>query len=206
MGLAKPKKEPYFTPEQYLEIDRSSEERYEYLDGEIFLMAGESGEHGDISMNLAVIFGNQLKDTKCRGRLKDTKVLSGAGKKNPFPQKGMFSYPDLVVICGEPKYHDDIKDVVLNPQVIVEVLSESTEGFDRGDKFVRYRMWNPTLTDYLLVSQNTPLVEHYIKQENGDWLLKEYHGLDKNFTIESIAVNLTLADIYDRIEFQDDEI
>lgn len=206
MGVAKPKSKPYFTPEQYLEIDRSTEERYEYLDGEIFLMAGETGEHGDISVNLTLIFGNQLKDTKCRARLKDTKVLSGAGKKNPFTQKGMFSYPDLVVICGEPKYHDEAKDVILNPQVIVEVLSESTESFDRGDKFVRYRMWNPTLTDYLLVSQNEPIVEHYIKQENGDWLLKEYHGLDKNFTIESTNVNLTLADIYDRIEFQDDEI
>ena len=206
MGLAKQKSKPYFTPEQYLEIDRASEERYEYLDGEIFAMAGESGEHGDISMNLATIFGNQLKGTECRGRLKDTKVLSGAGKKNPFTQKGMFSYPDLVVICGEPKYHDEFKDIVLNPQVIVEVLSESTESFDRGDKFVRYRMWNPTLTDYLLVSQNIPHVEHFIKQENGDWLLKEYHGLDKNFTIESVNVNLTVADIYDRIEFQDDEL
>ena len=206
MGLAKQKSKPYFTPEQYLEIDRATEERYEYLDGEIFAMAGESSEHGDISMNLATIFGNQLKGTECRGRLKDTKVLSGAGKKNPFTQKGMFSYPDLVVICGELQFHDEIKDIVLNPQVIIEVLSESTESFDRGDKFVSYRMWNPTLTDYLLVSQNMPHVEHYIKQENGDWLLKEYHGLNKHFTIESINVIVTLADVYDRVEFQDDEI
>ena len=197
---------PYFTPEQYLEIDRSTEERYEYLDGEIFAMAGESCEHGDISQNLSGIFYNELKDTKCRGRIKDTKILSGAGKKNPFTQKGMFSYPDLVVICGELQFHDEFKDIVLNPQVIVEVLSESTESFDRGDKFVRYRMWNPTLTDYLLVSQNMPHVEHYIKQENGDWLLKEYHGLDKSFAIESVNVNLTLTDVYDRVEFEDEEI
>ncbi len=206
MGLAKQKSKPHFTPEQYLEIDRSSEERYEYLDGEIFAMAGESGEHGDISQNLSGIFYNGLKNTDCRARLKDTKVLSGAGKKNPFTQKGMFSYPDLVVICGEPKYHDEVKDIVLNPQVIIEILSESTESFDRGDKFVRYRMWNPTLTDYLLVSQNMPHVEHYIKQENGDWLLKEYHGLNKSFTIESINVTVTIADVYDRIEFEDDDI
>ncbi|MDQ3635539.1 MAG: Uma2 family endonuclease [Acidobacteriota bacterium] len=205
MVTEKPKSKPYFTPEQYLEIDRSSEERYEYLDGEIFLMAGESSEHGDISMNLSAIFGNQLKGTDCRGRIKDTKILSGAGKKNPFTQKGLFSYPDLVVICGELKFHDEVKDIVLNPKVIVEVLSESTESFDRGDKFMRYRLWNPTLTDYILVSQNAPIVEHYIKQESGDWLLKEYHGLDKNFAIESINVRLTLTDIYDRIEFEEIE-
>lgn len=203
MGLAKTKTKPHYTAEQFLVIDRSSEERYEHFDGKIFATASESGEHGDICMNLSLIFGNQLKGTKCRGRIKDTKVLSGAGKKNPFTQKGMFSYPDLVGICDEPIYHDDVKDIVLNPQIIVEVLSESTESFDRGDKFVRYRMWNPTLTDYVLVSQNAPIIEHYIKQESGDWLLKEYHGLDKNFTIEAVNVNLILADVYDRIEFQD---
>ncbi len=201
MGLAQKKKKPRYTAEQFLGIDRATDERYEYFDGEISSMAGESGEHGDICMNLSVVIGNQLKGTKCRARSKDTKVLSGAGKKNPFTQKGMFSYPDLVVVCGEPQYHDEVQDIILNPQIIVEVLSESTESFDRGDKFVRFRMWNPTLTDYLLVSQNAPIVEHYIKQESGDWLLKEYHGVDKNFTIESIKVNLTLADIYDRIEF-----
>jgi Uma2 family endonuclease len=201
MGLPQIKKKPRYTAEQFLEIDRATEDRYEYFDGKIFAMAGESGEHGDICMNLSLVFGTQLKGTKCRGRIKDTKILSGAGKKNPFTQKGMFSYPDLVIICGEPQYHDEVKDIILNPQIIVEVLSESTESFDRGDKFVRYRMWNPTLTDYLLVSQNAPIVEHYIKQESGDWLLKEYHGLEKTFKIESVNVNLTLADIYDRIAF-----
>ena len=113
----------------------------------------------------------------------------------------MFSYPDLVVICGEPIYHDDVKDIILNPQIIIEILSESTESFDRGDKFVRYRLRNPTLTDYLLVSQNAPVIEHYIKQEDGDWLLKEYHGADKNFTIEAVDVNAALGDVYDHIEF-----
>lgn len=204
MGLAKLKTKPSFTFAEYLEIDRATEERYEYIDGEIFLMAGESGAHGDISMNLAGIFYAQLKKSKCRGRLKDTKVLSGAEAKKDFLTKGMFSYPDLVIICGEPQYHDKHADVITNPQAIVEVLSESTEGFDRGEKFIRYRMWNPTLIDYILVSQNVPRVEHYIKQENGSWVLREYHGLDKSFTIESIEVTLNLAEIYDRIEFEED--
>ena len=152
MGLAKLNRKPSYTFEEYLKIDRETEERYEYLDGEIYLMAGESGAHGDISMNLAVISGTQMRGTNCRGRIKDTKVLSGASQKTSSP-KGMFSYPDMVIICGQPQYHDKHEDVIVNPQVIIEVLSESTESFDRGEKFIRYRMWNQTLTDYLLISQ-----------------------------------------------------
>jgi len=205
MGLAKPKTKPSYTFEEYLEIDRETDERYEYLDGEIYLMAGESGAHGDISMNLAVMFGNQLKGTNCRGRIKDTKVLSGAASQKTSSPKGMFSYPDLVVICGQPQYHDKHEDVLVNPQIIVEVLSESTESFDRGEKFIRYRMWNPTLTDYLLVSQNAPLVEHFTKQPDGSWILREYHGLEASLTVESINAALNLSDIYDRIEFETNE-
>ncbi|MBS1793083.1 MAG: Uma2 family endonuclease [Acidobacteria bacterium] len=204
MGLAKIKTKPAYTFAEYLAIDRESAERYEYLDGEIYLMAGESGAHGDICMNLAIAFGNQTKGTGCRGRIKDTKVLSGAAAQNTASPKGMFSYPDLVVICGPPQYHDKHEDVVVNPKLIIEVLSESTESFDRGEKFIRYRMWNSTLTDYLLVSQTAPLVEHYIKQSDGSWLLREYRGLETSFRIETIAADLNLADIYDRIEFDND--
>ncbi len=129
MGLAKIKTKPAYTFDEYLTIDRESAERYEYLDGEIYLMAGESGAHGDITMNLAIVFGNQLKGTDCRGRIKDTKVLSGAAAQKTAAPKGMFSYPDLVVICGAPQYHDKHEDVVVNPKIIIEVLSESTESF-----------------------------------------------------------------------------
>ena len=114
----------------------------------------------------------------------------------------MISYPDIVVICGEPEYHDKHKDIVLNPTVIIEVLSESTAEFDRGVKFMRYRNFNPTLTDYILVSQDEPLIEHYSARENGDWLLKEYDGLEAVLRIDSIDCSLDLADIYDRIEFE----
>ena len=163
-------------------------------------MAGESGRHGDISMNLAGIIQAQLRGTNCRGRVKDTKVKSGA-LMNRFG-KGMISYPDLVVICGKPEYHDRHKDIVLNPAVIIEVLSESTEEFDRGVKFMRYRNFNETLTDYILVSQIEPHIEHFSRQKNGDWLLKEYYGLNAAFQIGSIDCSLNLADIYDRIEFE----
>lgn len=115
----------------------------------------------------------------------------------------MISYPDIVVICGEPEYHDKHKDIVLNPAVIIEVLSGTTEEFDRGVKFMRYRNFNDTLTDYILVSQDEPHIELYIRQPNGDWLLKEYYGLDKSFRIDSINCTIDLAEIYERVEFED---
>jgi Uma2 family endonuclease len=199
--MAFPKTKTFYTVEDYLRIDRSEDERYEYLDGEIYLMAGESDAHADISTNLIGILYNGLKGTNCRARAKDTKVRSGSLPQKPRSTKGMFSYPDVVVICGEPQYLDEHRDVILNPSVIFEVLSESTEQFDRGEKFLRYSNWNPTLTDYVLISQHKPLVEHYIRRADGAWTLYRYSGLDADFPIESINCRLKLADIFDRIIF-----
>ena len=112
------------------------------------------------------------------------------------------AYPDLVVICGEPQYHDEHTDVILNPAVIIEVLSKSTEGFDRGEKFQRYQFWNPTLTDYLLVSQTAPIIEHYSRQADGSWNYNIYQGLEHSVIIKSISCELWLADVYDRISFE----
>ena len=119
--------------------------------------------------------------------------------------EGFFSYPDLVVICDEPQYHDEHRDVILNPAVIIEVLSKSTESFDRGEKFQRYQVWNPTLTDYVLVSRKAPSVEHYSRQSDGTWSYKIYQGLEQSFVIESIRCELRLADIYDRVVFKSED-
>ena len=200
MGLAQPKSYLY-SFEEYLEAERVADERSELIDGEIYAMAGESGRHGDISANFLGFLIAELRGSECRARTKDTKVKSGALKER-FG-KGMISYPDIVVICGEPEYHDKFKDIVLNPKVVIEVLSEATEEFDRGVKFMRYRSFNDTLTDYILVSQNEPHIEHYIRQQNGDWLLKEYYGLEKSFSIDSVNCELKLSEIYERIEFDD---
>ncbi len=200
MGLAQPKTHLY-SFEEYLEAERRADERSEFIDGEIYAMAGESGKHGDISANFLALIVAQLRGSECRARTKDTKIKSGA-LQTRFG-KGMISYPDIVVICGEPEYHDKHKDVVLNLQVVIEVLSETTEEFDRGVKFMRYRNFNDTLTDYILVSQDEPHIEHFIRQENGDWLLKEYYGLDKTFRIDSISCTIDLTEVYDRIEFED---
>ena len=188
--------------EEYLAMERVSEERHEYVDGYVFAMAGESGAHADISVNLVREISVQLRGTRCRARAKDTKVHSGPAARHPRSTEGLFSYPDLVVICGKPQYHDEHTDVILNPTVIIEVLSESTESFDRGEKFHRYRTWNPTLTDYLLVSQTAPIIEHFSRQLDGSWSYKIYQGLDRSVTIESIGCELRLADVYDRINFE----
>ena len=192
---------PRYTVEQYLEIERKSGQRHYYLDGVIYEMAGESDEHGEITVNLVRELSTQLMDTLCRVRSKDTKVQSGPA--NPLSRKVVFSYPDVLVICGKLEFRDNHRDVIINPAVIIEVLSESTEAFDRGEKFLRYQLWNPTLTDYVLVSQSTPLVEHSIRQTDGGWLTYVCRGLDEVVEIESINVALDLARVYDRVIFSD---
>jgi len=200
MGLAQPN-QGRMTVDEYLAFERESAERHLYLDGDIFDMAGESGEHGDITTNVVVLLANQLKSTPCRVRSKDTKVRSGLGPASGRATAGMFSYPDILVICGKPDYHDIHRDVVLNPRVIIEVLSPSTEAFDRGGKFKRYQTWNPTLTDYILVSQAEPQVEHFMRQADGRWMYSLHTGLEARVIIESIGCTLQLSEVYDRVSF-----
>lgn len=203
MGFTLKKVEYLFSPNEYLEFERAAEIRHEYLDGDIYEMAGESDNHADICMNLDILIGLQLKNTNCRARAKDTKIRSGVAKKNTYPPKGMFSYPDLVVICGKPEHHDKFRDVVTNPQLIIEVLSDSTEKFDREIKFQRYQKYNETLTDYLLVSPDQPRIEHYIRSDDGGWRYYAYEDLETVFYIDSINCEVKLTDVYDRIEFEE---
>ena len=194
--------QPLYSAEEYLEFERQAEERHEYLDGFIYAMAGESPLHADISANLVILVGEQLRDSPCRVRTKDTKVRSGPTQRRIM--KGLFPYPDVVVICGEPQYHDEHRDVVINPRVIIEVLSESTEARDRGVKFHRYQTWSPTLTDYVLVSQQAPLIEHFERQADGSWSYHVYQGLEESLTIKSINCTLKLSDVYARIVFPEE--
>lgn len=199
MGLPRPK--PVFTVDQYLAFERSAEERHEYMDGEIFGMAGESLSHGRTSRNLAGVFYNQLRDKPCEYFTKDMKVRSGPVPRLHLSASGLYSYPDIVVVCGEPEYHDEKKDIILNPTVITEVLSPSTEDFDRGEKFNRLQVWNPTLRDYLLVHQDKPLIECFSRQPDGSWTERRYEGLEANVPIPSIDCVLKLAEVYERVVF-----
>jgi Uma2 family endonuclease len=199
--MSLPQSQLRYTVEEYLALERASEERHQYLDGEIYALAGESPDHGRICTNLVAELHNQLRDTPCEVFTKDTKVRSGPAP-NPFrPPKGLYSYPDVLVVCGEMKFHDEYRDVLLNPTVIIEVLSPTTEAFDHGEKWVRYQTWPPSLTDYLLVSQSKPLIEHYRRQPDGAWLYSLVSGLEGNVSLASIGCTLRLADVYDRIVF-----
>ncbi len=199
--MALPQSELLLTIDEYLSVERESEERHEYLDGFVYAMAGKSEEHGIITTNLTVAIGTQLRGGPCAAFSKDLKVRSGPLPASPRSLKGFFSYPDLVVVCGERQYHDQYRDVLLNPSLIIEVLSESTRNFDRSEKFVRYRTWLPSLTDYLLVEQMEPLLEHHIRQSENVWQMTVFRGLDQEVFISSINCRLLLTEVYDRITF-----
>ena len=198
--MALPKEKFSLTVDEYLASERGSIERHEYLDGLVYAMAGESPTHGTICMNLSIYLGRQLIGTTCQAWSKDFKVRSEP-VLDPRDRKGLFSYPDLVVFCGEPNFHDAHRDVLTNPVVIIEVLSPSTEVFDRGEKFARLRNWNPSLLDYLLVSQSSPLVEQFTRREDGSWLYRFGEDLSASLSIESISCTLRLTEVYDRIDF-----
>ncbi len=202
--MSMPKLEPLFTVDDYLRLERAAVDRHEFLDGRVFAMAGESGPHGDVSANIVASIVTQLKGTPCRARTKDTKVRSGPERPHHAGASGLFSYPDVVVICGEPVYHDEYEDVVLNPTAIIEVLSPSTEAFDRGEKFNRMINGNPTLQNYVLVSQQQPHIDVFHRQGDGTWKFEPIAGLEKTASIASIHCTLPLADVYDRIEFPPD--
>ncbi|MBI1763885.1 MAG: Uma2 family endonuclease [Acidobacteria bacterium] len=193
--------QPLISEEEYLALEREAEERHEYLDGVIYKLAGESPEHGRICINLTGQLYNQLLDTPCEAFSKDTKVRSGPVPKPHASLKGFYSYPDLLVACGELKHHDNFRDVLLNPTVIIEVLSPATEAFDRGEKWERYQLWLPSLTDYVLVSQAKPLLEHFERQTDGAWLYRRTAGLEASLQLNSIACTLRLTDVYNRVVF-----
>lgn len=199
--MATPQTQLIFTVDEYLTAERESEERHEFLDGLIYAMAGESPDHGTICSNLTIAIGSQLKGSPCQVWSKDTKIRSGPLPTSKWKTKGLFSYPDLVVVCGAGEYLDEHRDVLLNPRVIIEVLSPSTEAFDRGEKFLRYQNWLPTLTDYLLISQSSPMATHYIKHKNDGWLLYFYEGLEQNLDFQSIECRVSLSEVYKEIKF-----
>jgi Uma2 family endonuclease len=190
-----------YSPAEYLALERAAEERHEYLDGEIYAMAGESPEHGAICTNISGQLYNQLRGHDCQVFAKDMKVRSGPDPQIKRTTKGLYSYPDIIVVCGELKFHDEHRDVLLNPVVIIEVLSPTTEAFDRGEKWVRYQTWLPALTDYLLISQTSAHIDHYHRREGGGWIYQLVQTLDAQLQLDSIGCDLRLADVYDRVPF-----
>ena len=186
------------TPEEYLASERDAFERHEWLDGLIYAMAGESPQHSLICTNVTITLGTQLKSKPCAVYSPNMKVYSRL--PSDLGLKGLFAYPDSTVVCGEARFHDEHRDVLINPRVVTEVLSPTTERYDRGKKFLRYQQ-NASLTDYVMIAQAYPSVEHYARRANGSWLYSVTTELTASVTLESIECRLPLAEVYDRIVF-----
>jgi len=185
--------QPRLTPEQYLEIDRASEFRNEYYNGRMYLMPGGSHPHAIVISNLGRHLGNALAKQPCVVTTSDVRVR--------VRESGLYTYPDVVVVCGTPRYMDDRDDTVLNPVLILEVLSPSTEAYDRGFKSAQYRTLE-SLQEYALVSQSEARVEIFRRQPSGDWLLSESAGMDSLCRFDSVGCTVAMRDVYDKVTFE----
>ncbi len=183
--------ESYLTPEEYLTIERKAEYKSEYSDGEMYAMSGASREHNLISLNIASELRSQLRGSPCETYTSDMRVRITPPRR--------YLYPDVVVVCGDAEFDDDAVDTLTNPLVIVEVLSPSTENYDRTTKRAWYRRIE-SLQEYVLVSQDSPHVERYVKRDEG-WALTDTDGLEATIRLESIGCELALSEIYDRVTF-----
>jgi Uma2 family endonuclease len=183
-----------WTPDEYLAMERSSLDKHEYCDGEVFAMAGASEEHNLIVSNVIRELGNLLRRRPCKVYPSDMRVK--------VPATGLYTYPDASVVCHRPTFEDDNGDVLLNPQVIVEVLSDSTEDYDRGTKFKNYRTI-PSFVDYVLVSQTEILVEHHVRQPDGSWLMRE-HRAGERIELASIGCAVDVDELYLKVFGEED--
>ncbi len=181
----------YVTPEEYLTFERQAEDKSEYIDGVIYAMSGASLRHNTIVSNLIIEIGTQIKDRQCRALPSDMKVR--------LPDSRKFFYPDVSVVCGEPQFHDERTDVLLNPILVIEVLSESTAAFDRGEKFQAYQLIE-SLQEYILISQDKHFIEQYVRQSTGSWIYTATVGLESIVTLSSIACTLSLGTVYDKTD------
>ena len=182
----------YCTPEQYLTLERTAAYKSEYFRGEVFAMAGASPTHVLIVANIVAALHGQLRRRPCNVYSTDLRVQVQAS--------GLYTYPDVVVVCGDLQFDDDHQDTLLNPTLIVEVLSESTQDYDRGGKFAQYRKI-PSFMEYVLVAQDECQVEHFVKQAHGGWLLSETNRLDDTLSLSSIECTLLLSDVYEKVQF-----
>lgn len=184
------------TVKDYLEFERNSEERHEYFDGEIFAMSGAKRNHNKVVGNLSGLIWQHLKGKDCEFYPTDMRVF--------VPKTGLYTYPDLVVVCGEPQFQDDVFDTLLNPILLIEVLSESTESYDRGKKFQHYRSIE-SLQEYVLVAQDEARIEKYVRHGDGFWLLSEAVGFNSEIAFSSIECVIKLNEVYDKIDFSVEE-
>jgi Uma2 family endonuclease len=187
---------PHMSEAEYLEFERASETKHEFFKGEIFAMAGASEEHDSIAMNIAASLLPQVRKNGCKVHSSDMRLKVLA--------TGLYTYPDISVYCGELKFTGDKPDTLTNPTVIIEILSPSTELHDRNTKMRHYQQI-PSLKEYILVSQDKPRIERFVRQEGKKtWLYLDVEGLDESIEFPSVNALLKLAEVYEQVSFADE--
>ncbi|MBW3572709.1 MAG: Uma2 family endonuclease [Gemmatimonadetes bacterium] len=180
----------HYSPEEYLALERNAEFKSEYIDGRIVAMTGASAAHAFITGNVHAELRARLRGGSCRAFVNDMRVQVEGGRR--------YTYPDVVAYCGEAQFLDGVSDTLTNPVLIVEVLSPSTEAYDRGDKFTHYRPME-TLQEYVLVAQDRPLAERFVR--HGDsWMFSAFSGLDASLELTSVACTIPLREIYENVD------
>jgi Uma2 family endonuclease len=182
----------FITPQEYLERERQADFKSEYWNGEVFAMTGATRAHNQIVSNIIAALGTQLRDKPCSVYPSDMKVKTESLKK--------YTYPDVTVSCDPEVFDDEHKDILLNPLVLIEVLSDSTEAYDRGLKFFHYQAIE-CFQEYLLVSQKFCQVEQFVRQADNTWMYREYHAMGDVLALNTIRCSLALADVYRRVVF-----
>ena len=188
------RQEDFYTPEEYLAIEEAAPYRSEYFNGEIFAMSGGSANHNRIARNLVMAMEAAFTGKPCEAFIADMRLL--------VQKNGLFTYPDVMVVCGGLQFAPSRRDTLTNPVVIMEVLSKSTEGYDRGAKFELYRALD-TLHDYLLIDQFKAHIEHFQRLDDGRWLLQEFNQMEAVFHLESIGVEFSVAQIYQKVNWDE---
>lgn len=186
---------PFMTEAQYLEFERASEIKHEYFKGEVFAMAGASEEHDSICMNIATTLLPQIRKNGCKVHSSDMRLKILA--------TGLFTYPDLTIYCGDLVFTGDKPDTLTNPTIIFEVLSPSTEIHDRNAKFRHYQQI-PSLQEYVLMAQDRPRIERFLRQNDRTWLYVDVNGLDSTIEFPTVRAMLALADAYEQVTFPED--
>lgn len=183
----------YITQDEYLAMEETATHKSEYYKGEIFAMAGASFNHIQIVSNVGVELGLAIKNTNCRAMMNELRIWVKA--------RDLFVYPDITVVCSKPEFYENRNDTITNPLAIVEVLSDSTKNYDRGEKFEFYRAI-PTLQEYILIDQYRVHVEQFFIDAEKKWGLLEFNKLSDVLKLTKIDFQISLQDIYHRIEFE----
>lgn len=181
------------TPQEYLALERKAEIKSEYFDGEMFAMSGVTREHSTIVINITTELNNQFIDRPCE--------VHGPSMRVKVSATGLYTYPDVAAVCGEPKFEDVYLDTLINPQLVIEVLSESTESYDRGKKFAHYRTID-SLQEYVLVSQTECRIERFSRHDDGNWLYTETTDPSGSIELTSVACRLSLSRVYHKVDFE----